>query len=333
MNFKSNSNWGDRSGSQLKGPHWSPYAQAIADEYPIQIPWYCTLPSNLTGGFGPLGRRSALTPPQQHDVLLFGAYAIITEFFDVDEGNYLFLQITPDESGVPWVVPNSIGGAPLPSIAGVVNPVAFPDEPNRTTVMKLPEAFFLSKGTRLKLDWLGVFSPGFPANASALITFVGVRLIGGKPPKEIHMPDGKMIPIGARLPWFITIPLGERIRVPNDILFSNNTEYVQFTSPQDCDIEIHDTYHNTIFLPDATASSTRLKFTEMGDKGIWTPTPTPMRAVFGDERKVDPALPLTKPYLLKAGHKIGVVERLQAPTGFGVFMPTLTFRGVRLCKY
>jgi len=327
VTFKSKSNWGDWIGSQLKGPEWTPYAQAIAEHYPIQVPWFYTLPSNLTTT---PQRQTVLTRPQQHDVLIFGASAIVRGGF-FDEGNYIFLQITHQETGIPWVVPNIVGSVPLPAIAGAVN-VAF--NPNTTMTLKLPEAFFLPKHNRLKLDWIA--QTDF-ANTNALITFMGIQLIGRESPKEIKIPNGDTIPIGSRLPWFITLGLGEFLNSTSGVFFAldANVQSAQFTAPQDCDIEIHDCYFNSKYenITGVNTDNLTLKLTEMGREGNWTPAPAPQTAVFGDERQVNPTLPFTKPFLLRAGHKLSFVDQNNLTPAASLVQGLLTFRGVRLCQY
>lgn len=331
MNFRSRINTGDRIGSQLKGPEWTPYAQAIAENYPIQVPWFYTLPSNLVEGVTFHDRKTVVTSPQQHDVLIFGAYAIVRSNAGSDEGIFILLQITHEETGIPWAVPNSIGAALLPAIAGTVNPIVFPTGPNRTTVQRLPEAFFLPKHNRLRLDWTqGVID--FGANLDALITFVGVQLIGGHPPSEITMPDGTITKVGSRLPWFITLVFGNPtpFRQGTDWILTPNQESLQFTAPQNCDVEIHDVYYNRRL--NVTSDTLVTKLTEMGGRGIWTPQETPIFAWTGDEQKVNPSMPFAKPFLLEAGHKLAVNEFFSTPAVNEVFA-ALTFRGVRLCKF
>lgn len=318
-------NSGDWIGSQLKGPHWTPYAQAIADCYPIQVPWYYTLPSNLTEGVTFQRRRTETTSPQQHDVLIFGAYAIVRGAGG-DEGNFILLQVTHEETGIPWAVPNVIGAAVLPAIAGTVN---VSTTPNPTTILKLPEAFFLPRHNRLKLDWAQSVLD-FGTNLDARITFVGVQLIGGGPPEEISMPDGSVIPLGARLPWFVTLVMGDSSRFQQwlDWNLANNAEDLQFSPPQDCDIEIHDAY----FSRPGGTTGVITKLTQMGSaNSTWTPVKAPIDAWAGNERQVNPALPFTKPFLLKTGQRIALLE--QNNIGFTLLWRMVTFRGVRLCRF
>lgn len=327
MNFKSTSNWGDHLGSQLKGPEWTPYAQAIADGYPVQIPWFCTLPSNLVEGVTFQDRKTVLTPPQQHDVLIFGAYATVSGPDVDDDGNFILLQITDEETGIPWVVPNVVGAAPLPTIAGSVHRAAAAI--NLTTVLRLPEAFFLRRHNRLKLDWSQSI---LDANRSydALITLVGVRLVGAAPPKEIAMPDGSVIAPGARLPWFMTLALGDKLRFEEWIDWEIDpfVEYLQFSSPQDCAVEIHDAYYNRRRIPELGLMRTKLQI--MGRPNSWTPQKPPLAAWTGDEAQVNPTLPFTKPFLLNPQHRIALIEQ---NLNFFSIWSMVTFRGVRLCGF
>lgn len=330
MDFRSKINTGDWVGSQLKGPHWSPYAQAIADAYPVQIPWFCTLPSNLVEGVTFQDRKTILTPPQQHDVLIFGAYAI-ARGPNPDNGRYTLLQITHEETGIPWAVPNVVGHIPLGAIAGVDAPEGFPGA-NRTTVLKLPEAFFLPAHTQLRLDWTQA-AIDFGSNLDTLLTFVGVRLIGGKAPKEVAMPDGSIIRVGSRLPWFMTLVMGNSAPFFQGIdwILANDSQDVQFTAPQDCEIEIHDAFFNLKFFTVSEAFLTKL--TGMGDTRIWTPQLTPIPAWTGSERDVHPAMPFPKPFVLKPNNRLSVLEQIGVIDLQGRLWCMVTFRGVRLCQY
>ncbi len=326
MIYKSKSNWGDHVGSQLRGPSWSPYAAAIAEHYPIQVPWFYTLPSNLVEGVTFQDRRTVITSPQQHDVLIFGAYAIVRGG-QADEGSFILLQITHEETGIPWAVPNVIGAALLPAIAGTAATVA---PLNLISVLKLPEAFFLPRHNRLKLDWAQAVLQ-LPSDLDALITFVGVQLIGAKAPREITMPDGKTIPVGSRLPWFITLVMGSAVRFQQwtDWTLTANREFLQFTAPQDCRVEIHDVYFNRRVPAIGLGENFVTKLTEMGDAGIRTPQRAPIFAWTGGAQQVNPALPFTEPFLLRSGRRLLLAEQTTVSTLFNA----VTFRGVRLCQY
>lgn len=344
---------GDWVGSAWRGPEWTPYAQAIADYYPIQVPWFLTLRVNLPDTGAALPRVTQVTRPYQHDMLIFGMAAVVTTApFQTDNGNFIYLNITHQETGIPWVAPNTIGYSPLPAFAGVNLPTVGPSFANLSPmpILKLPEAFFLPRHTVLKLDWTYIFSTGAPINRDAILTMVGVQLIdptpGFKPPERIAMPNGEVIPVGARLPWFGTIPFGGR-QGPTRGLLSNfqlpiNQQLMQFLPPIDCNVEIHNVYANFLVSPTAydqagggfDASFLTTKLTDMRAPDDWTPGLSPSTAVFGAETQVDPAMPFTKSHLLKVGHRTAMAAQNNATAvASTVQRGTVTFRGVRLCEY
>src|SRR6266540_2016116 len=72
---------GDWVGSAwASSPKWTPYAQAIAAHYPIQVPWYSThsvTPSVLT-----TVPTAVVTRPNLYDVLIIGASAFVVSAGD-----------------------------------------------------------------------------------------------------------------------------------------------------------------------------------------------------------------------------------------------------------
>src|SRR6266508_556788 len=72
---------GDWVGSACRSsPKWTPYAQAIADHYPIQVPWYSThtvTPNNVNSI-----PTVVVTRPNLYDVLIVGASAAVISVGD-----------------------------------------------------------------------------------------------------------------------------------------------------------------------------------------------------------------------------------------------------------
>lgn len=316
-------NNGDYIGSDWMGPLWTPYSERIASHYRRIVPWYMSVSTNLTA---PPSRNTVLTEHAQHDVLIFGASAVVTEAATDPDGQSIYLQVTDEETGLTWAAPNVLNSAPLPAYAGI--------NLRRTSVLRLPDAYFLRKNTTLRLDWSAT---AFADQAfDARLTFVGVQLIdpfSGETPKEIVMPDGMTIRVGDRVPWFGTCGLGERddaTALEGAGFFMGALEQrAQFLVSADCDIEIHDCYAN--FVGKFDMRDLLVKLVDMGTPTNWNPTKSPVTGVFGGELDINPGLPFVKPYLLKKGHRINVLSQLNA--AFSVSNGLLTFRGVRLCEY
>jgi hypothetical protein len=322
---------GDWVGSAWRGPEWTPYAQLIADYYSQQVPWYVTTEADLAAP-PPVSRLTRVLAPQQYDTLIFGASAVCTEF-GLDNGNFIFLNVTDQGSGIPWAVPNKLGAFPLPAIAGI-NLTPAHAQRLRMPVIKMPEAFFLPAGTELKIDW-SIIAPGPVVNTRAILTFAGVQLIRGRAPEFITMANGDEIRVGSRLPWFATVPMGEfQSRHIDDFRLPPGQQVSQYLPAANCNVEIHDAYAN--FLKNAadynTAQLLTVKLIDMGAKTFWTPNPSPVTSVFGGDLQVNPAMPFPAPYLLRKGHRMQITMQNNNPitplTG-----GTLTFRGVRLCEY
>jgi len=249
--------------------------------------------------------------------------------------NNLAIQISHQETGIPWVEPVVVGYAPILSVAGLAvsppaNTVFYP----RMPVMRLPEAFFLPRNTLLEFRWTQYTTMQLPP-VSVVLTLIGVQLIrNGPAPEAVAMPDGSIINVGSRVPWFGVIPYGHRGatgRVFADTTLKAGEQYMQFLPPSDCDIELHDVYSN--FTAGYPGSQNYMaKFSNMRAPNDWTPGMSPAMSFAHDELKVNPALPFCKPYLLEFGHRLGVVEQNNAtvdtPQGC-----LLTFRGVRRCQY
>jgi hypothetical protein len=326
---------GDKVGQQWSGPYWTPYAQAIADYYPNQVPWFLTARADLgAAAAGVPSRLTVLTSPYLYDVLIFGAMITGT----ATQVPFIGIQVTHDQSGIPWAAPNVLPFIPLTAFGGL--------NVNATSLFRWPDAFFFPKHTRLKLDFSLIDTViGNPDLVT--VTFVGVQLIGSEAPKWITMPNGSKIRADSRLPLFMTMGLGQR---SGQVFTLDVTQHrIQYLPPIGCDVEIHDLSSNLISAAfpisegvalTPGASSAVIKETVMGIEGGWTPNQTPVPAVFGGPggspdgslTQVYPALPYTKPFLLPKGHRIQL--DMQNNSIAGAFTNGyLTFRGVRLCEY
>lgn len=337
-------NTGDFVGSAFRGPHWTPYAQAIADHYPIQVPWHLTMRQVLTLSASAATQTPFVltTRPQLYDVLIMGMSALITGVQANDNGNFIFLNITDLETGIPWVAPNMIGYAPIGAFAGINA------DPSTGTffpmpVLKLPDSYFLPKGTRLKLDWYPVTVLG-GINLTVTLTFVGVQIINHAPgfraPRKVTMPNGNEIEVGSRVPWFGCVPFGRRqpnvgSRVLSNFDLPAGQQAMQFLPPIDCDVELHDAYANFLaqtVTPIADKTIFKVKLQDMRSDGDWTPELSPALAVFGNEEQVFPALPFAKPHLLKTGHRTAMAM-LNTSAAETLSQGVVTLRGVRICEY
>jgi hypothetical protein len=343
---------GDLVTSMLRGPEWTPYAQAIADHYPIQVLWYLTKTVNLPVVADT--RVTQITSPQLYDVLILGMSALVFNTpLQNDNGNFIYLNITDKETGIPWVAPNTIGFAPLPAFAGVNLPTVGPSLANLsvTPIIKLPEAFFLPRGVQLKLDWIQVGGAA-PVNKNATLTMIGVQLInpnqGSKAPSHVTMPNGNTIPVGSRMPWFSCVPFGGRLSTGVIRGFDNFTlpigrQLMQFFPPIDCNVELHNTYGNFLVSPTAydglagagfDTTFLTMKFTDMGAENDWTPGLSPTPALLGKETDTEPVMPFLKPVYLEKGHRTAMTAQNNTTAVAGqVNQGTVTLRGVRLCEY
>jgi hypothetical protein len=330
MNPQSKILTGDWVGSAWNSsPELTPYAQAICDNYPIQIPLFITKSVTVSG----IGSSNPLpivqtTSPFLYDSLLIGMSASLSSEADLD---HIAVQITHLETGIPWAAPNSIGCILLGAIAGI--------DLNVMPVLKLPEAFFLPARTRLKMEWLRPFN-GDTGPTTIIYTFLGIQLInhttGFQTPSHVTMPNGQAIKVGSRLPWFASVPFGRQAtrRQFGGFGLPLGQQALQFLPPVDCDVEIHDVYTNVETSADSVPDPTLLtaKLTDMRSQGDWTPGLTPVTAVFGNETQGYPALPFTEPHIMHMGHRTQMTAQ-NNDTSFGLSGGIVTFRGVRRCEY
>ena len=307
------------------GPKLTPYARAIMSAYRIALPVFITVPTNLTGTVRE--EIQVLTDPFEYDVLIVAANINTGTTANGDDGQLIFLNIGDLQTGSMWSTPGPIDASPATSFGG--------SRGGAMPVLKLPEAFFLPAGVQLKHIW-----KMFSATATGgTITWLAIQLvdpIGGKRPHSVQMPDGSNVKVGSRVPWFSTFALGSEINIlgsPNYAMAADDAQYVQYCPSQDCDVEIHDLACNFFTQGgiDSDAENIRLALADRKTPRFWSPTNTPSTAIFGDFSKAYPAMPLTKPYLLKRGHRLEFIS--QNKNALVLNNAYATVRGVRLCDY
>ena len=336
-------NTGDWVGSAWNGsPRLTPYAQAIADHYPIQVPLFLTTQMVLSND--PLDLsipRVLLTRPQLYDTLIVGmtAYQAPT----IQQAGQAYLNITHQDTGIPWTAPNSIGFSPLPAYAGMVTVGGFGSP--QMFIMRLPESFFLPAHTQLKLEYLPIKLDVTPS-VTIILVMQGIQLINHRPgfktPEKVQMPNGEVIPVGSRIPWFATIPYGARPDVAGsrgflDYALNALEQTVSYGPPSDCVIEVHDTYasfNDSTFEGFGTFNLLRTKLDFTRKKRDWSPQYIPEQAVFGSIVNIDPCMPFPMPQILSGDDKI-TRRAMNNDTDLEnpVLDGTVTFRGVRQCEY
>lgn len=307
------------------GPVWTPYAQAIASHYSHIIPWFDTVPTNLSGVVRE--RQIVIHDGYEHDLLLFGAHINIGTDANGDNGQQVFLQVNDLETGITWTAPSPLDCSPATAYGG--------SRRQTMPILKLPEAFFLPANVQLRHEWrsLGAIATG------GTLTWVGVQLINpkaGKRPKFVTMPDGKSIPVGSRLPWFSTTGLGDEIIIlgsPFYVLGADSQSFREYYPPNDCDVEIHDIHANwfTQAGVDQDPKDVLFSLTDTGDRRMWSADKSPAPSVMGDVAKAYPALPLTKPYMLKQNRQLQLI--VQNKNAAAINNAFVTIRGVRLCNF
>ena len=306
-----------------QGLQWSPYAAAIAEHYKQWIPLYQTIPTGLTAA----GQQVYVqTDSLQYDALILGAMILIeTSAAASDNGQNTFLNVYDSRNGLSWVAPGFPDAIPATAFGGVAG--------QPMPVLPLPEAYFLPAGAEL----IHVWNSYVAATSGGSLTWVGVQLIDpieGKAPECVDV-DGCSIRVGGRMPWFDAIGLGLQAASSGLPTFSlvNNIQFRGFSSAQDCDIEIHSLEANFFTVAGVSVSPDliRLRISDTGDRRMDSLNFAPSPAVLGSYTQGTPALPLTRPYLLKAGRKLKF--DLFNTSGADLNNGYLTIRGVRRCAY
>ena len=343
--------------SHFGGPEWTPYAEAIAAHYGVAVPFYLNVPTTLTGAVNE--RRTVMTEPSQFDRLIFAAHVqacadgdeagedivteggddVITE--DGDEviteagaspasncgGQQVYLQVADDQTGLKWATVAPIDAAPMSAYAG--------SSENVMPLLKLPEVFFLPAGVRLRHD----FKVLAETMTGGVITWTGVQLtepVNGKAPDFVVMPNGESIKVGSRIPWLAVVGLGREAQLASNQQFQLNSgrRYLAYTQNVDCDVEIIDIHAQFFLYVEELAGNPDLiqfALSDNGERQLWSQSFTPSRAFAGDTMKVFPALPLSKPYLLKKGHQLELTI-LNNGSGVGVVNGFVVIRGVKRCS-
>jgi len=313
-------------------PYMTPYAEAIAAYYPIQVPWYYSQRVNITADAN-FPRAMFITRPYLYDVLILGMSA--RSVTDPAHTPLIGLQIMDTGRSIPWVSPNTVGFAPLGAFAGFdLHPMP---------ILKLPEAFFLPAHTQLRIEVTAITEEAF-GFIEAIVTFVGVQLVNQlnmKSPDFVTMPNGDIIRVGSRMPWFSTVPFGRQEFDPARGRqwglwgLIQGERAMQFLPPADCDVEIHDAFSdvfNAAVMPQDQIEFLTIKLTDMRARSDWTPGRAPATAVLGADTQAFPAMPFTKPHLLRTGHRMALSLQNNSITNV-VESGVITLRGVRLCEY
>ena len=304
-------------------PELTPYAQAIADHYPVQVPLFLTVPITLNVAGGVIPLASQTVNPYLYDVLILGANAYLEQSGDfVNNFDSIYLNITPEQGKIPWAVPNKIGMFPLQSYAG------FGGTGSIWPIVKMPEAYFWPKNTELRIDWSILRTTG-ETEFQIWLTLVGIQLInptlGFTAPEKITMPNGQVIEVGSRLPWFATVPIGDyQSRNPADFTLGAGQQAAQYLPPQDCDIELHDAHTGVVNV-------TTTQLNDRGAQTSWMPQGVTYLAIAGNGA-ICQALPFPKPHLLKKGHRLQITFQ-NNNSALGYSGQPWTIRGVRRCGY
>ncbi|MBO0719217.1 MAG: hypothetical protein J2P41_00210 [Blastocatellia bacterium] len=325
---------GDFIGSAWdSAPEFTPYAEAIRSSYPVQVPWYWSQSLTLARGSNqPPPKITRRTQPYTYDILVLGAAIVTPTIQGLNETliDYIYLNISHRSTGVRWTTANQIAYAPVGSIAGTDGffdgfPVGRP-----MPILRLPEAFFLPANTQLQFDWTLMAPPLQAPTIDIIFTLIGLRFSGGKRPDKVAMPDGSVIPVGSRIPWFSTIAIGDyRSNNQSDFQLEAGAEVSRFFPPQECDVEIQGAHIN---LQPNNATLITMKLTDMGEQKFWTPSRAPSVSFCGYRTMAHPVLPFCKPYLLKSGHRMRIVSLNNVAANIAQ-SSVVTLRGVQRCEY
>ena len=303
----------------LPSLHLTPYAQGIVSQYATALPWFCTVPTNLTN----VTREHQVVTitPVEDDVLIIGAHCQID---DGDNGQNVLLQVNDLKNGIFWSAPNAIFGTPATAYAG--------SKSNRISQVQLPEAYFLKAGTALRHQW-----KTYGLATGGTLTWIGLRLqnpIDGNSAEWAILPSGERVKVGSRLPWFCTVGLGEEISVlgsPAYVLGASNL-FCGKTAVQDCDIELTGLSANFFVQSDATTTPADIliSLTDSGNSRSWQTSKAPSTSMLGSPQTW-PVLPLYQPYKLRAGHSMKLA--VHSNKSLAINNAYVTFHGVRLCEF
>lgn len=304
------------------------YARAILELYDLPfLPLHLNQNTGLTGVA--LELRTTQTQMYEHDALILGATCLMGNADAGDQGQQILLNITHDQSGITWNSANPLDKAPVTAYAAV--------PAQGLPIIPLPEAFFLPAHSRMVHSWRNAFA-GFGAVTGGAIHWVGLLLPRPKfkeRPKTICV-EGQQIRIGSRVPWFSTIGLGtETVNsgVPS-FAWIEGSRYVGYTQPFFRDVEIHSINANFFQLAGVSQDPVNLQFriADFGAAPMWMPKQTNIVELAGDFTKAWPTLPLTEPYLLRAGHQLEIAYQNQRTTTIPIPQAMLSVIGVQLCN-
>ncbi len=312
----------------LDGWQRTPYMEALLDLY--DLPHYQFHLNQNTGLTGTaLELRDTQTHMYEHDALILGATCLIGNVDAGDSGQQILLNITHDQSGITWNASNPLDKAPATAYAAV--------PAQGLPIIPLPEAFFLPAHSRMVHSWRNCFA-AFGAVTGGGISWVGLLLPRPKfkeRPKTICV-EGQEIRIGSRVPWFSTIGLGTETQntgVPS-FAWVEGSRYVNYTQPHFRDVEIHSINANFFSRAGVSQDPVNLQFriADLGEGPMWMPKQTNIVELAGDFTKAWPTLPLTEPYLLRAGHQLEIAYQNQRTTTVPIAQALLTVIGVQLCN-
>lgn len=332
---------------------WTPYATAIAQNYKSVVPFLLNIDTTLTDQT--YERKTVTVAAHQYDRLFFAAHVkacvtsevagedVITEdSVDVETedgvqviteaggemmancgGQQVYLQVADDALGQKWATLSPIDAAPLSAYGG--------SSENVMPLMRLPEAFFLPKGVDLRFD----FKTFNNSIDGGMLTWAGVQLADGEAPKFVDVKGLGQVRVGSRIPWLAVIGMGSERQIADNaiFLFNSGRRTIGYTQPVECDVEVHDIHGQfTMAVEDLGGNPDLIQFalSDTGQRKLWTKSFTPSRSFLGDTTKAFPTMPLSKPYLLKAGNQLELTM-LNNSSGVAVSDGFVVIRGVMRC--
>src|SRR5437870_4107913 len=85
------------------GPTLTPYAQSICEHYSVQIPYFVTVPTQLTSTTRE--EKVYIIEPNEYDALIIGAHMDIGSVSNGDFGQLALLQVSHLSTGLLWTPP------------------------------------------------------------------------------------------------------------------------------------------------------------------------------------------------------------------------------------
>jgi hypothetical protein len=305
----------------------TPYAEAIMACYASVVPSFQTVQLNLTGAT--VEQRLILSDRSQFDQLFFSCHIQGFNNDNGDNGQIVFMNVDDLRSGRSWVAPTPVGFAPLTAFGGVDN--------QATPNLRMPEAFFLPGNVRLR-HYINNLTNSQATGGT--VTWVGVQLaqpFEGKTPECVQMINGDVVRVGDRAPLFLSVGLGRKSFVGGVTTYSvgAGSRYLAYTPPIGCDVEIHDISANFFseFGTPVGAEAVEFQVVDVGARKMYGPTQNYSQSLMGDFTKVFPAMPFSRPYLLKKGHRLQLSVQNNINPNLALTNAFAVIRGVRLCEY